>query len=108
MKKTMLDLKGLPAADRVERGVRDLNAGHATLEALWISAATRRLRDIGLPIREGARVHEEPELAFYQALGEKYEDAYSRYNSMRRELDSFMNAAEGRLSRARRKARSST
>lgn len=97
----MVDLTGLPAADRVQRGIRDLNAGRGTLEALWVSAATHRLRSLGLHIREDALLHAEPELAFYQALGQEYEDPYSWYNSLRRELDSFLSALEGRAARAR-------
>jgi hypothetical protein len=73
---------GLPGAENVERGVRDLNAGRRTVEALLVAAAATRLR-------------EEPERALYALLGAE-PDPYYRYNALRRELDSFLAALESR------------
>jgi hypothetical protein len=100
----MVDLAGLPAAEKVAAGIRDLNDGILSIEALLVSAAIGRLRSLGLTIRDDAPIPAEPELAFYRALGREHQDPYPRYNSLRQELDSFLAALEARLARARRVA----
>ena len=100
-----VDFDGLPGAERVLKGVEDLNRGVRSIEALLVAAAPQRLRENGIDLHEDALLPIEPELALYEALGaESDEDPYPRYNALRRELDSFMNALEARLSRARRAA----
>ncbi len=91
----MSSLVGLPGAENVERGVRDLNAGRRTVEALLVAAAVTRLRELGLEISEDAILPDEPELALYALLGEEH-DPYYRYNALRRELDSFVSTLEAR------------
>lgn len=91
----MSSYEGLPGADSVERGVRDLNAGRFTIEALLVAAAATRLRELGLQISEDAIMPDEPELALYRLLGAE-QDPYYHYNALRRELDSFMSALESR------------
>lgn len=91
----MASFTGLPGAENVERGVRDLNAGRRTVEALLVAAAATRLRGLGLPISAAAVVPEEPERALYALLGAE-PDPYYRYNALRRELDSFLAALESR------------
>ncbi len=98
-----IDFDGLPGAERVLKGVEDLHRGIRSIEALLVAAAPQRLRECGLEIRDDASMLTEPELALYEALGAESDgDPYPRYNALRRELDSFMNALEARLTRARR------
>lgn len=96
-----LDLAGLPAAELVSAGVRDLQGERDSIEALCVSAASNRLRELGLPIPEHRDRIPEPELALYEKLQTEADDPYYRYNALRRELDSFMNALGGRRRRQR-------
>lgn len=96
---TMPDLEGLPGAERIERGLADLQRGRRSLEALWLAAAAGRLRSLGLPVPAPAQLPREPELALYEALGGESDDPYYRYNAMRAELDSFLAALEARVGR---------
>jgi hypothetical protein len=89
---------GLPGADKVDRGVRDLNAGRRTVVALLVAAAVTRLRELGLQISADAVLPAEPELELYALLGEE-PDPYYRYNALRRELDSFLSTLESRKGR---------
>lgn len=97
----MIDLEGLPAAERVAEGMRDLAAGRHSIAALWLAAAPERLRDLGLPIPAAERLPGEPELSLYAELEAEpgVDDPYYRYNAMRAELDSFVAALEARLRR---------
>jgi len=98
----MPDLRGLPGAERVEKGLRDLEQGLSTEEALLLEAASGRLRDLGLPVPELEPAEEDPELRLYALLQTCSDDAYNRYNALRRELDSFVSALEMRLRRSAR------
>lgn len=101
----MLDLGGLPGARRVERGVRDLNEGRLSTEALLVAVAASRLRALGLGVRKA--LPEDPDLALYASLRDHPSgDPYYRYNALRRELDGFISAAEARrLSRSNLRSR---
>lgn len=88
----MVDLSALPGAELVEKGIADLNSGASTVEALLVAPAVLRLRALGVPVRADVA---DPELALYDALcREDPESAYSRYNSLRRRLASFVHALE--------------
>lgn len=91
------DLRSLPGAQRVERGLADLQHGRHSVEALWLAAASRRLRALGLPVPAPALIPAEPELALYAALEAETDDPYYRYNALRAELDSFLAALEARI-----------
>lgn len=95
----MPDLTGLPGAENVERGVRDLHTGNITAEALLVSMAPTRLRELGIVIDNEVELPQEPEIALYRLLGKKHDDPYYRYNALRRELDSFIAALQSRESR---------
>lgn len=98
------ELSGLPAADRVRQGLRDLDRGRWSDEALLLAAARSRLLELGLPIPQGLEFPEEPELALYASLCTQGDDPYGRYNAMRRELDSFVVCLGAQQARARRAA----
>jgi hypothetical protein len=87
------DLTGLPGAELVGPGLRDLAAGRETVPALLVAIAATRLRRLGLPVAEHA--FDEAELRLYRALRREQPDgAYERYNALRRRLVSFARALE--------------
>lgn len=99
----MVDLSGLPGSELVAKGIADLNAGARTVEALLVAPAAARLRALGVPVRGDVA---EPELALYEALcRDDSNDAYGRYNSLRRRLASFLYALEREHEHALRAAR---
>ncbi len=89
-------LDGLPGAERIATGLRDLTAGVYSAEACLVACASLRLRDLGLSLPEPLSLPEEPELLLYQTLGQEHDDPYYRYNSWRQELDSFIAALQAR------------
>jgi len=97
----MPDLQGLPATERVQRGLADLQHGRHSIEALWLAAAATRLRFLGLPVPTAAHLPGEPEIALYKALGAESDDPYYSYQAWRAELDSFLAALEARVGRTR-------
>ena len=91
------DLAGLPGAERVRRGIRDLKQGRLSTDALLVAVAAGRLVDLGLPVPEAAALPDEPDLALYESLrGHPTGDPYYRYNALRQELDSFISCLEAR------------
>lgn len=95
------DLEGIPGADRIERGLRDLRRGRRSTDALLVAVAAQRLAGLGLRLPENAALPGDPDLALYESLrGHRSGDPYSRYNALRRDLDSFISSLEARLARA--------
>jgi hypothetical protein len=85
--------EALPGGDLVEKGLRDLEAGHETTEALLVAIGAARLRAAGIPVPEAKFEH--PERRLYEILAREDQDsAHSRYNSLLRKLVSFEDAAE--------------
>ncbi len=97
----MSDFGGLPAAARITRGLRSLERGDLTADALLVAIATQRLRSLGVAVRASAPIPVEPELALYARLGETAADPYNAYGAALRELDSFLSALEARRARDR-------
>ena len=92
---------GLPGAEWVIRGLDDAHAGRWTPEALTVAIAPTRLRDLGLDLPN--ELPESPEHTLYELLQRnRIDDAYGRYNALRRELDSFVEALESRRLREHR------
>lgn len=83
----------LPGGDLVGAGIAALRNGERTTEALLVSLAAARLRDIGLNIPRAADRIAEPNLALYAAVREAGGD-YFDYNALLGRLSSFANAAE--------------
>lgn len=85
----------LPGDDLIEVGLRDLNAGRETIEALLVAIGAPRLKRIGLNLPNS--LPENPEHRLYDLLAEDDQDsAHSRYNSLIRKLVSYERAAEQR------------
>jgi hypothetical protein len=95
------ELDGLPGEGLVRRGLTDLAAGRLSAEALTLGIASFRLRRLGIDLPGAASLPPDRELALYTALRTRAgHDAFARYNALRRELDSFLEALETRRRRA--------
>jgi hypothetical protein len=82
----------LPGADLVSRGLRDLAAGRASVEALLVSRASIRLRACGVAVDEPLP---DADRELYRLLAARDGNgAHSTYNALTRRLVSFMRAAE--------------
>jgi hypothetical protein len=97
------ELADLPGATLVRRGLEARARGEVSVEALLVSIASARLRRAGfsVPVDD---LPEDRDMALYRAVGAAYAgrpdvDAYGRYNSLRRELDSFLAAVDHRARR---------
>ena len=93
---------GLPGAELICDGLADLRAGRCTIPACLAAIGLPRLRRSGLAEDIPDPAPPDPELQLYRLLGESGGDAYSRYNSLLRQLISFEQA----LDRRQRKGRS--
>jgi hypothetical protein len=97
MKAALLEQwEGLPGADLIAQGLEDLASGRITEYSLLVLVGEPRLRFLNVsfpgfrPELSGPAGH-----ALYDLLGEIYgDDAYGRYNSMLRRMDSFARALE--------------
>ena len=99
----MADLEGLPGAELVSCGLEDLSRKKLSAEALTLSLASTRLRRLGIELPDEGTFPADRELALYALLcADGEDDPYFRFNSMKRALDSFVEALEAR--RRRREA----
>ena len=82
----------LPGGDLVERGLRDLEAGTRSAEALLVLVGAPRLREIGLDVPDLPDASPEHDL-YLLLQAEAPTQAHSRYNALIRRLVSFERAA---------------
>jgi len=88
----MSDGAALPGEDLVRAGIKDLECGVESIEALLVSIGAPRLARLGLAVPPPLL---SPEHRLYQRLQEEDPDAaHSRYNALLRRLVSFERAAE--------------
>jgi hypothetical protein len=92
------ELQGLPGAELVQSGIQDWGAEEWTTGALLVAIAWKRFRALGFELHEPpGGVPQHPELELYDLLSRsRSDDPYFRYNSLLRELDSFLEAATAR------------
>ena len=82
----------LPGAELVEAGLRDLERGIESREALLVSIGAPRLARLGFDV---SAAFDSPEKRLYESLrAEDPDAAHSRYNELVRRLVSFERAAE--------------
>ena len=92
-------LEGLPGSALIREGLEDHRAGRQTIAACLVRIASPRLSRAGLI--DAQVIHDQGmELELYQLLSGEGARAYSRYNSLLRELVSFEHALDHRLSLA--------
>lgn len=89
-------ISGLPGETLVRQGLADLKSGKNTAPACLVNIARTRLSNAGL-LERSAPSTPEPELQLYRLLRREDGDAYSRYNSLLRELISFEQALDHRI-----------
>lgn len=88
-----MTLDGLPGAEIIACGLRDLREGRESVEALLVAIGAPRLRRSGLDVPEHR--FDQPEHRLYLLLAADHADAaHSRYNSLLRRLVSFERALE--------------
>lgn len=85
-------LAALPGADLVLKGLRDLEVGADTVEALLVQVGAPKLRALGIDL-ETDHAGVSPEHRLYARLSDGGQDnAHSRYNALLRKLVSFERA----------------
>lgn len=89
----------LPGSDLVAQGLRDLDEGVESAEALLVSIGAPRLRGLGIEV---GPPFEHAERRLYDLLAQQHGDAaHSRYNALVRRLVSFERAVAVGLPDAR-------
>lgn len=87
-----MELEHLPGGDLVAKGLQDLARSSETVEALLVSIAAPRLRELGLAV---ALPLPDPEHRLYELLARDDPDStHSRYNALIRRLTSLESALE--------------
>jgi hypothetical protein len=87
-----VEFEHLPGGDLVAKGLADLARPSVTVEALLVSIAAPRLRDLGVQV---AAPLADPEHRLYEQLAREDPDsAHSRYNALLRRLTGFESALE--------------
>jgi hypothetical protein len=80
----------LPGHELIPRGVRDLQKGVESIEALVVSIGAPRLRHLGVELGQPFAA---PEGRLYRLLADAHGDAaHSRYNGLIRRLTSYERA----------------
>lgn len=86
-----MDLDDLPGAELIRSGLRDLDRGVESVEALLVAVGAPRLRRLGIAVR----ALPDAEHRLYALLARSGpDDAHVRYNALLRRLVSFERAAE--------------
>ena len=87
-----MDFSALPGGDLVNAGLRDLERGIESQEALLVSIGAPRLERLGMHVPSPLQ---DPEHRLYAQLATSNRaSAHSRYNALIRRLVSFERAAE--------------
>lgn len=92
-------MEGLPGAELILAGLRDLHENRLTVSSCLVRMARRRLARAGL-VTPSARHDVDAELDLYHLLSHEGNQAHSRYNSLVRQLVSFEHALDHRLKAA--------
>lgn len=96
-------IENLPGAKLILQGLTDVAKRSTTLTACLIEIAHTRFIRASLLPEDRARFITEPELCLYRLLCSQCDDAYSKYNSLIRELISFENALDRLIARSKRR-----
>lgn len=92
-------LADLPGEHLLLKGLADLAEGRHTTETCLVRIASNRLSRAGI-LLPGGLSPENAELDLYGLLAPFGDDAHSKYNALIRELISFEQALDHRLTRA--------
>lgn len=87
------DLSIYPGGDLVMKGLRDLQLGIASEEALLVSIASSRLEGLGLKVPHLKDAEPSYEISLYSLIEERNPSgAHSAYNALIRRIVSFARA----------------
>ncbi len=89
-------MQGLPGEALLREGLADFRSGRRTIAACLVGIARSRLTGAGLLPLSASNPIPDPEMQLYRLLRLQGGDAYSRYNSLIRELVSFEQALDRR------------
>jgi hypothetical protein len=89
-------LENLPGENLILKGLADLAEGRHTIETCLVRIASNRLARAGI-LFPGGLSAENAELDLYALLAPFGNDAHSKYNALIRELISFEQALDHRL-----------
>jgi hypothetical protein len=92
-------LADLPGENLILKGLADLAEDRHTIETCLVRIAANRLSRAGILFLGGLSA-ENAELDLYALLAPFGDDAHSKYNALIRELISFEQALDHRISRA--------
>ncbi len=92
-------LADLPGENLILKGLADLAEDRHTIETCLVRIAANRLCSAGIPFPRNTDP-ENAELDLYALLASFGDDAHSKYNALIRELISFEQALDHRISRA--------
>ncbi len=92
----------LPGAALIQQGLTDVQAGRRTPAAWLVQIGSQRLARAGLPLLPEKEDGAHAEVQLYRLLRSQGGDAYSRYNSLLRELVSFEQALDFEMTRQMR------
>jgi hypothetical protein len=96
---------GLPGADLIWEGLRDVEDKRDTVPGLLVQIGSPRLRRCHVPVPVSEEKALDADRRLYSLLGREFgNEAHSRYNALIRQLVSFERALEQRLSRSERLA----
>jgi hypothetical protein len=84
----------LPGGTLIEKGIADFQSDRRTVGGYLVHIARSRLTRAGLIGKSDVATLPNAELELYRLLRSEGGDAYSRYNSLLRELVSFENALD--------------
>lgn len=87
-----MSYEGLPGAELIEEGLRDLSRGRETVPSLLVSIGAPRLGRCGIPVHDPIPSAEHRLYEFLQRS--EPDSAHSRYNALLRRLVSFERALE--------------
>lgn len=88
---------GLPGAEIIQKGLKDLEANLETSEAFLVAMARTKLKKMSVNVPIQAFDIEDAELKLYISLGDS-QNAYREYNALRNRLGRFERALQSRIS----------
>ena len=92
-------IRGLPGEQLVRQGLADFQSGLRTIPECLVRIARPRLSRAGLMPQSDSGQPSQAELQLYELLKRDGGAAYSRYNALLREVISFENALDRRITK---------
>lgn len=91
---TELDWSDLPLGETMKQGLHDVEHGIESVEAQLVWIGRYRMMDVGFMVPPPSPSTTSAEERLYFLLGETEPEPYGRYNSLKRQLTSFLRALD--------------